>query len=75
MNGSGATVYSLLVNVIGFWIIRIPLAWGLSHFIYGDAYGVYMAMFLSMVVQTSVITWIFFRWDWAAFALHAPRAR
>ena len=75
MNGAGATVYSLLANVIGFWIVRLPLAWWLSHFLYGDAYGVYMAMFLSMVVQTSVITWIFFRWDWAAFALHAPRSR
>ena len=75
MNGSGATVYSLLVNVIGFWIIRLPLAWVLSHFLYGDAYGVYMAMLLSMIIQTSIITWIFFRWDWAAFALHAQRAR
>ncbi len=75
MNGAGASVYSLLVNVIGIWLIRLPLAWVLSHVVFSDAYGVYMAMLISMVVQTSVITWIFFRWDWAAFALRAQRSR
>ena len=71
MNGAGATVYSLLVNVIGIWGIRLPLGWYLAYNVYHGAYGVYMAMFVSMAVQTSVITWIFFRWNWASFAIHA----
>lgn len=71
MNGAGATVYSLVVNSAGIWFVRLPFGWVLSHIVFHDAYGVYMAMFLSMVIQTSAIVWVFFRKDWARFALNA----
>lgn len=71
MNGAGATVYSLLVNTACIWLVRLPLGWGLAHLVFHDAYGVYMAMFLSMVIQTSLMVWVFLRRDWARFALNA----
>lgn len=78
MNGAGATIYSLIVNTSCIWLVRLPLGWGLAHFVFNDAYGVYMAMFISMVIQTSAMVWVFFRRDWARFALgakaHAAKA-
>ena len=71
MNGAGATVYPLVVNTAGIWLIRLPFGWGLSHVVFHDAYGVYMAMFLSMAVQTSAMVWVFFRKDWTRFSLNA----
>ncbi len=71
MNGAGATVYSLIVNTASIWLVRLPFGWGLSHLVFHDAYGVYMAMFLSMAIQTSAMAWIFFRRDWARFAMNA----
>lgn len=71
MNGAGATVYSLVVNTSSIWLVRLPLGWGLAHFVFHDAYGVFMAMFVSMVIQTSAMVWVFFRKDWASFALGA----
>ncbi len=71
MNGAGATIYSLVVNTASIWLVRLPLGWGLAHFVFRDAYGVFMAMFISMVIQTSAMVWVFFRKDWARFALGA----
>ena len=71
MNGAGATIYPLVVNTAGIWLIRLPFGWGLSHVVFHDAYGVYMAMFLSMAVQTSAMVWVFFRKDWTRFSLNA----
>ena len=75
MNGAGATVYSLVVNTSCIWLVRLPLGWGLAHHVFHDAYGVFMAMFISMVIQTSAMVWVFFRKDWAGFALGAHAHR
>ena len=75
MNGAGATVYSLIVNTACIWLVRLPFGWGLAHFVFHDAYGVFMAMFISMVIQTSAMVWVFFRKDWASFALGARAHR
>lgn len=71
MNGAGATIYPLVVNTASIWLVRLPFGWGLSRLVFHDAYGVYMAMFLSMVIQTSALAWIFFRKDWSRFSLNA----
>lgn len=71
MNGAGATVYSMIVNVSCIWLIRLPVGWVLAHLVFHDACGVYMAMFLSMAVQTSLMFWVFQRKDWTRFALNA----
>ncbi len=75
MNGAGATVYSLFANTVGIWVVRLPLGWWLSNFVFHSAEGIYAAMLLSLIAQTSIITYIFFRKDWAAFSLKAQSAR
>lgn len=77
MNGAGATIYSLIVNSAGIWFVRLPIGWGLSHIVFHNAYGVYMAMAISMIIQTSVMAWVFFCKDWARFAMraHIPHTR
>lgn len=74
MNGAGATIYPLVVNTASIWLIRLPFGWGLSHHVFHDASGVFMAMLLSMTIQTSAMIWVFFRRDWAAFSLNARHA-
>lgn len=71
MNGAGATIYSMLVSIACIWFVRLPVGWALAHLVFHDAYGVYMAMFLSMLIQTSLMIWVFLRRDWARFALNA----
>lgn len=71
MNGSGATIYSMVVNSAAIWTVRLPLGWLLAHRIFGDAEGIYMAMAVSMILQTSAMVWVFFRKDWASFAINA----
>ena len=71
MNGAGATIYSMIVNISCIWLVRLPVGWGLAHLVFHDAYGVYMAMFISMVIQTSLMVWVFLRKDWARFALNS----
>ena len=71
MNGAGATIYPLVVNTASIWLIRLPFGWGLSRLVFHDACGVYMAMFLSMAIQTSAMVWVFFRKDWTRFSLNA----
>ncbi len=77
MNGAGATIYPLIVNTASIWLVRLPFGWGLSHLVFHDACGVYMAMFLSMAMQTSAMVWVFFRKDWARFAMgaHPPHTK
>ncbi len=71
MNGAGATIYSMIVNISCIWLVRLPVGWVLAHMVFHDAYGVYMAMFISMVIQTSFMVYVFVRKDWARFALNA----
>ena len=71
MNGAGATLYALVVNTSCIWLIRLPFGWFLAHHVLHDACGVYMAMCMSMIVQTSAMVWVFFHKDWARFALNA----
>ncbi len=79
MTGAGATIYALVVNTSCIWMVRLPLGWFLSHLVWGEARGVYVAMLVSMTVQACAMFWVFFHRDWARYAmrlssLHHPSA-
>ena len=78
MTGAGATVYALVVNTSCIWLVRLPLGWFLSHLVWGEARGVYVAMLISMTVQACAMFWVFFHRDWTRYAmrssLHHPSA-
>ena len=71
--GAGATVYTLLVFTVSTWVVRLPLAWYIGHYLWGEASGVFLAMLISQVVQASSAFYIFLRRDWYRFALNARR--
>jgi len=69
MVGAGATIYNLMVFGSTFWLIRIPVAWLFGHIIWQSASGIFMAMLVSQVVQTFIMTIVLFKVDWARFAM------
>jgi len=69
MVGAGATIYNLLAMGASMWLIRLPLAYYLSHVSWRQASGVWAAMFVSQVVQTLVLLYVFQYRDWRRFSL------
>ena len=64
INGAGDTRTPTLINVFGFWILQIPLAWFLAvHFDFGSA-GVYSAVPISEAVMAVIYILIFRRGKW-----------
>lgn len=72
MVGAGATHYNLMVFGGSFWGVRLPLGYLLGHVLWGTASGVFLAMLISQVLQTSCMLVLFFRGRWTE---HSMRAR
>ena len=71
--GAGATVYNLVAFGLAAWGIRLPLAWLLGHALFGEARGVWMAMFVSQAAQAMLALYIFRYKNWSRFALRKAR--
>jgi MATE family multidrug resistance protein len=71
--GAGATLYSLAAFVPGIWLVRLPLAWYMGHYLWRDASGIFLAMLVSQAVQASLVLYLFLRRDWQRFASTAGR--
>ena len=71
MVGAGATRFNLMVFGGSFWGLRIPMGWLLGHRLWGEASGVFCAMLVSQVIQTTAMLLVFFRLDWTRFAMRA----
>ena len=56
-------------------LVRLPLAWYMGHYIWGEASGIFLAMLVSQIVQASCAFYIFLRYDWYRFAIGARRFR
>lgn len=69
MTGAGATLYSFLVYGSATWFVRLPLAWAMGHVVWRDAAGIFLAMFVSQVFQSSVMLWLFCTRDWSRFSM------
>ena len=68
MIGARAAHFNLLIFGLCFWVVRIPLAFYLGHFVMMDASGIFLAMLLSQAVQAAAILWVFFHIDWTKYA-------
>jgi putative MATE family efflux protein len=63
-NGAGDTVTPTLINVVGFWLCEIPLAWALA-FPYGmEVRGVFASIPLAEMVITALGAAMFLRGRW-----------
>ena len=72
-NGSGATLYNMLIMGGATWFVRLPLAYGLAHFVTKDAEGIWIAMFCSQIVQSLTLLYFFTFKNWQRFAMIKTR--
>ena len=63
-NGAGDTITPTIINVIGFWLIEIPLAWALAFGASLGVRGVFIAIPLAEVVITLMGLTMFLRGSW-----------
>jgi putative MATE family efflux protein len=63
-NGAGDTVTPTLINVVGFWLCEIPLAWALSHPAGWAVSGVFASIPLAEVLIATLGLVMFRRGAW-----------
>jgi len=73
LTGAGATFYQMIVMGSSAWLVRIPLAWYLGHIYMQEATGIWLAMFISMVVQAMLMLYFYQFKDWTRFAQRKSR--
>ncbi|QGY41281.1 MATE family efflux transporter [Pseudodesulfovibrio cashew] len=72
-NGAGATLWNMFIMGGATWLLRLPLAYGLGHFVMKDAEGIWIAMFCSQIVQSSILLYVFTFKNWQRFAMIKKR--
>ncbi|HET8548113.1 MAG TPA: MATE family efflux transporter [Bryobacteraceae bacterium] len=63
-NGAGDTVTPTMINVVGFWLCEIPLAWGLAHPMGMGVRGVFISIPTAELVMTVLAAAMFMRGRW-----------
>lgn len=64
-NGSGDTLTPTYVNLFGFWILEIPLAWFLAMHTPLQVNGIYASVVVAQSVVVLITLYLFRRGDWA----------
>jgi putative MATE family efflux protein len=68
-NGAGDTITPTLINVIGFWLCEIPVAWALAYPAGLQVRGVFIAIPLAHLVITALGVTMFLRGRWKTKAI------
>jgi len=63
-NGAGDTRTPTLVNLVGFWLFQIPLAWILSKYYIHEPRGVFIAIVISQMVTAGLSLYLFTKGKW-----------
>ena len=63
-NGAGDTVTPTIINVVGFWLCEIPMAWALAYPAGLQVRGVFLAIPIAHVVITILGVTMFLRGKW-----------
>ena len=63
-NGAGDTRTPTIVNLIGFWLFQIPLAWLLSKYIIKGPKGIFIAIVISEFVASALSLYLFKLGKW-----------
>lgn len=72
-NGAGATMYNMFIMGFASWFIRLPLAYALGHKIMDNAEGIWIAMFCSQIVQSSILLYFYAFKNWHRFSMIKSR--
>ena len=54
MNGAGDTMPGMTAGIVGNWLVKLPLAWVLSRLPMFRLDGVWLAMFISLIVEGAI---------------------
>lgn len=63
-NGAGDTLTPTLVNLVGFWILELPLAWWLAHKTSLAANGVFLSVVLAEIFMVAASVVLFRQGRW-----------
>jgi Na+-driven multidrug efflux pump len=63
-NGAGDTRTPTLINLFVFWVVQMPLAWGLSHSCALGPRGVFVTLLVSFSIFAVVSVALFRRGGW-----------
>lgn len=63
-NGAGDTRTPTYVNLVGFWLFQIPLAWVLSQYFIKQPKGIFIAILISAFVTAALSFYLFRRGRW-----------
>jgi putative MATE family efflux protein len=63
-NGAGDTVTPMVVNLVCFWFIKLPIAWGLANVLGMGPRGVFLAISVAYSMQALVAAALFRRGRW-----------
>ncbi len=63
-NGAGDTVTPTYINLFGFWILEIPLAWFLGRHTNLHVEGIFVAILIAQAVAVAVSGFLFMRGRW-----------
>ncbi len=64
-NGAGDTITPTYINLFGFWIIELPLAWVLGRHTHFGIRGVFFAVLFAQVLALMLSGFLFLRGSWA----------
>lgn len=63
-NGAGDTRTPTYVNLVGFWLFQIPLAWVLSQYFIKEPKAIFIAILISQFVTAALSFYLFRRGTW-----------
>ncbi|MDB4903634.1 MAG: family efflux transporter [Mucilaginibacter sp.] len=63
-NGAGDTRTPTYVNLVGFWLFQIPLAWVLSQYVIKEPKAIFIAILISAFVTAALSFYLFRRGGW-----------
>jgi putative MATE family efflux protein len=63
-NGAGDTLTPTLVNLVGFWILELPLAWWLAHKTPLESNGVFLSVVIAEVFMVGASVLLFRQGRW-----------
>ncbi len=64
-NGAGDTLTPTYINLFGFWVVELPLAWYLGTHTHYKLNGVFVAVLLAQVLSLVLSGFFFLRGGWA----------
>jgi Na+-driven multidrug efflux pump len=67
--GAGATIYQTIISGGASWLVRLPLAYLLGHILLRSSTGIWMAMLISMIVQSLIMLYFYQFKAWHRFSM------